>query len=308
MNPRSSRSSVSLLRTKEELSPIREDWSDSDSLDLPLYSEPRASGIRAFFTRWYSTLLFGLLTVAFVATWAATIVLAWRLASEQACTASYTTAAVGGSTPDATQGGSRVTLPHGTHPQSHSHHEGHEGHESHENHEGHENHEAHVGAGSLHVPGYRLAYNSSYCNGVRDPEGARARGCIFDPIQTGWMPGACVDTELTEEFITSEQWQWFEDEERTKPTTQEVVLRGYGLRDSYTIDDYHFRHCQFVMKQLIRNFLTSRAVIGFKGLHEEHLEHCLDRLINWNTPEIRNAWTEHVRWTGSGECYEKITS
>ncbi|KAK1565916.1 uncharacterized protein LY79DRAFT_473134, partial [Colletotrichum navitas] len=114
----------------------------------------------------------------------------------------------------------------------------------------------------------------------QDPDGARARGCIFDPVQTGWIPGRCVDKELTEEFINSHQWEWYEDELLTRPTTQDTVLRGFGTRDAFTIDDYHYRHCEYIMKALIRNVIRQPRAIGFKGLHEEHLEHCLDRLIN----------------------------
>src|SRR4051812_906864 len=30
--------------------------------------------------------------------------------------------------------------------------------------------------------GFGLVYNSSYCNGVKDPQGARQKGCVFDPV------------------------------------------------------------------------------------------------------------------------------
>lgn len=297
MDGRSTGSAEHLVKERSEDSDGREEWSDSDSLDLPLYTQSKPSGIRTFLARWYGALLFGLLAVTFVATWASTIALTWRLASEQSCTAVSSEVDIpsaAGSHPTH-NGGSHSPAKsesHGTHASPHD--------------SSHGGHDEHAGTGHLHIPGFRLAYNASYCNGVRDPTGARARGCIFDPVQTGWMPGLCVDTELTDAFIASHEWQWFEDEALTRPTTQETVLRGFGGRDAFTIDDYHYRHCEYIMKQLIRNVIRQPNAIGFKGLDEEHLEHCLDRLINYNTPELREAWTEHLIWTGSGECYERI--
>ncbi|KAK2052709.1 concanavalin A-like lectin/glucanase [Colletotrichum caudatum] len=262
-----------------------EDWSDADSLDLPLYTAGSKSGVDRSLSRSYGGWLLALVGLAFVSTWALTIASAWRIAWEQSrasCSAAVACPVVTGAHVGAAS--------HGSNGHHHDHQVQH--------------HPA--GEGRLHLPGWRLIYNSSYCNGIKDPEGARARGCIFDPVQTGWMHGRCVDKELTEEFINSHQWEWYDDEPLTKPTTQNTVLRGFGNRDAFTIDDYHYHHCEYIMKALIRNVIRQPSAIGFKALDEEHLEHCLDRLINYNTPELRNAWTEHLMWTGSGECYERV--
>ncbi|WYZ39066.1 hypothetical protein EsH8_III_000980 [Colletotrichum jinshuiense] len=158
----------------------------------------------------------------------------------------------------------------------------------------------------LHVPGYRLVYNSTYCNGVKDPEGARRRDCVFDPVHGGWVPRLCHDEDLYKQFTTQNDWDWYLDENRTIPIAQDAVWNGEGGGRTWTKDDFHFRHCEFIIKTLFKNGIGKAKPLGFKVLDVGHLEHCLDRLINSNTPEIRNAYTEEVVWTKSAECYERV--
>lgn len=292
-------SSSRVMENKEELGLDQDYTSDSDDDGLPIFTEPPTRGIRNL--PWYrpNVIILGLVTTAFVATWTATIALTWRTILENSpsyCPSTMNLLSTSRVSAFDEKHGTQDTAGDGRtlDPSSSL------------SHSNHANHESDVGHGMLHIPGLRLAYNSSYCNGIEDPEGARARGCIFDPIQTGWMPGPCVDMELTNEFIATHEWKWFDDEALTKPNTQEAVLRGYGSASAFTVDDYHFRHCEYILKQLIKNHVTQAPAVGFKGLDKEHLEHCVDRLINYNTPDIRNAWTEHVVWAGSGECYERI--
>ncbi|KAK2049012.1 hypothetical protein LZ31DRAFT_572851 [Colletotrichum somersetense] len=261
------------------------DWSDSDSLDLPLYTTSRKSGLGGFLSRWYGRLLLTLAFLAFVSTWVLTIAFTWRIASEQSRASCSAAAACPGMTGAHSSAGI-----HG----SNSHHNDHQLHSN------------SAGEGILHLPGWRLAYNSSYCNGFHDPDGARARGCVFDPVQAGWVHGLCVDKELVENFINSHQWEWYDDELLTQRAIHDMVLRGFGNKDAFTIDDFHFRHCEYIMKLLFRSVIRQSRGIGLLALQEEHLEHCLDILINKNTPELRNAWNEHVVFTSSAECYERV--
>jgi hypothetical protein len=49
--------------------------------------------------------------------------------------------------------------------------------------------------------------------------------------------------------------------------------------------------------------------LGLLALDQDHVEHCLDRLVNWNTPEIRGEQSETVYMTGfglAGECYMPV--
>lgn len=275
--------------------------SDSDTPYLPLYVDSRINRVWTFFWRWYNTIIFGLVVVALVTIWTGTVALAWKIASEQSRT-SCSLAATHFDPSSIPAWGKNGE--HGTDQNSGGSHELHYSFSSASS--SHADSEKNVGSGSLHIPGFRLAYNASYCDGNRDPDGARARGCIFDPLQTGWIPALCVNMNLTNEFTASQKWEWFHDEARTKPISNEIVLQGLGGKYAFTSDDFHFRHCEYVMKQLIKDHLTQASAVGFKGLDKGHFEHCLDRLINYNTPEIRNGDYERVEWISSAECYERI--
>ncbi|WQF84148.1 hypothetical protein CDEST_09162 [Colletotrichum destructivum] len=270
-----------------------------------------------------------LTVTAFVITWAATISMAWKAATERA----QTTCAVapthqsqslqgssGGTkhTYSPAEGNSHAQSSHEmpqheqahekTQPEEHSHQSSKPEHDH--DHASHEHEHPNSGGARqlLHVPGYRLAYNSSYCNGVNDPEGARSRGCVFDPVHGGWVHRLCHDEELYNQFTTKNNWDWYLDENRTQPIAQEAVWRGEGGGRTYTRDDFHFRHCEFIIKSLFKNGVGKAKPLGFKVLDVGHLDHCLDRLINSNTFEIRNAYTEEVVWTKSAECYERVES
>ncbi|GJC81033.1 hypothetical protein ColLi_03871 [Colletotrichum liriopes] len=251
-------------------------------------------------SRWIRVVLLTFIVTAFIISWAATISLAWKAATERAessCSVkSWPHKSNGGISSSGGNSNKHTYLPTGSN--THGHEPSKQGNVHH-----HSN-----SAQLLHVPGYRLAYNSTYCNGVKDPEGARRRDCVFDPVHGGWVPRLCHDEDLYKQFTTQNDWDWYLDENRTIPITQDAVWRGEGGGRTWTKDDFHFRHCEFIIKTLFKNGIGKAKPLGFKVLDVGHLEHCLDRLINSNTPEIRNAYTEEVVWTKSAECYERVES
>lgn len=286
---------------------------------------------QGFCARWGKVVFLTLTMTAFVITWAATISMAWKTATERAritCAAvpTHQSPSPGGNggTKHAyppVGGSSDAQSPHEMPQHEQAHEETQPGHspqnstpENDHDHaaQEHEHDHEHANTGDgrqlLHVPGYRLAYNSSYCNGVNDPDGARNRGCVFDPVHGGWVHRLCHDEELYNEFTTMNHWDWYLDENRTQPIAQEAVWRGEGGGRTWTRDDFHFRHCEFIVKTLFKNGVGKAKPLGFKVLDVDHLSHCLDRLINSNTFEIRNAYTEEVVWTKSAECYERVES
>lgn len=288
-----------------------------ETMVMRSYRSGRGRRRQGFCPRWGKVVFLTLAMAAFVITWAATISLAWKVATARAqavCAVapippSHSSDHGGGSgskdpypaaagSPHAAPGPDDKEPAHEASPvasqPSHAH-----------------DHEHAAAAGThqiLHVPGYRLAYNSSYCNGVKDPEGARSRGCVFDPVHGGWVHRLCHDEELYHAFTTENEWDWYLDENRTQPIAQEAVWRGEGGGRTWTRDDFHFRHCEYIIKSLFKNGVGKAKPLGFKVLDVEHLEHCLDRLINFNSFEIRNAYTEEVVWTRSAECYERVES
>jgi hypothetical protein len=64
-----------------------------------------------------------------------------------------------------------------------------------------------IPGGYAKVPGYGLVFNHTYCDGIRDPEGAKQRGCVFDPGQGGWIHRACQDPEVLEWWMSLPEWE-----------------------------------------------------------------------------------------------------
>lgn len=156
---------------------------------------------------------------------------------------------------------------------------------------------------------FSVAYNSSYCNGIKDPYGARERGCVLDPIHGGWIHNSCSDAGLLAEFIQIRDFGWHLDQEYTQPVAQERVWRGEdGVKAYFAKDDFHFRHCQYTLKLLAKTWSSEWQGMGygFLLLDETHMAHCIDRLVNFNTPEIRESNAEEVHIGASAPCYHRV--
>ena len=120
-----------------------------------------------------------------------------------------------------------------------------------------------IPGGTLPVPGYGLAYNTSYCNGWADPEGAKARDCVLDPSQGGWVHQLCHDPALRAEWVNLPDFGWYLDSKRKQQIPQAKVwaadIPGGVLTPLYTAMDFHVQHCNFVMS------------IGIQSLRYRHV-------------------------------------
>jgi hypothetical protein len=132
----------------------------------------------------------------------------------------------------------------------------------------------------------------------------------MDPMQGGWIHKLCTDPELLEEFAKFGDFGWYLDLKKTMPISQERVWAAdIGDHENvFVIDDFHWHHCEFVIKSSLKNALPHNRPVGFLTLNPDHVFHCYERVANWNTPELRNG-TEIVRLFGftlRGECYMPI--
>ena len=75
---------------------------------------------------------------------------------------------------------------------------------------------------------------------------ALASGCRFDIISFAWLPPACDDRELSDEFQASKEWSWYEDQDGLVPVTQDEALTG---RYPYLFVnfEYHLTHCTYLV-------------------------------------------------------------
>lgn len=177
-----------------------------------------------------------------------------------------------------------------------------------------------IPGGSLSVPGHGLIYNTSYCNGWEDPEGARSRGCILDLSQGGWVHELCHDPDLLAEWMTLPDFGWYLDANRTQRIPQERIwasdIPGGVNTMIYTSLAYHIEHCRFVFRLRIENSMRKNRGVGYLELAPSHLNHCLRQITIMDTPAFRESEVVEVIWgmfaSGrgafgyGGECYMPI--
>ena len=174
-----------------------------------------------------------------------------------------------------------------------------------------------IPGGTLPVPGYGLGYNTSYCNGWVDPEGAKVRDCVLDPSQGGWIHQRCHDPELLAEWLRLPDFGWYLDPHRMQQIPQEKVwaaeIPGGVNTTLYTALDFHIQHCKFVMRLRIKNGMRKNRGLGYIPLDPGHMYHCLHLMTEENTAEAKSSELTQVilgKFGGGtegfglgGECY-----
>ncbi|KAG9228255.1 hypothetical protein BJ875DRAFT_527822 [Amylocarpus encephaloides] len=102
---------------------------------------------------------------------------------------------------------------------------------------------------------------------------AHAHGCVYDLIPGAWVPPACFDEELEDEFLALSEWQWFADINQTKEVSLKDLKATGGPNLLYVSTPYHVQHCVFTWKKLHRAIIHQKPIdtqIGRYG----HTEHC----------------------------------
>ncbi|KAH8651633.1 hypothetical protein BGZ60DRAFT_420877 [Tricladium varicosporioides] len=101
---------------------------------------------------------------------------------------------------------------------------------------------------------------------------ARSNGCHFDVMSFSWLPPACYDEKLIEEFLAMESWKWFSDSEGTQPVPLETVQKG-DAPQMYVSWSYHIDHCVFMWKKMHRALENDGPIDAYIGNYH-HTQHC----------------------------------
>ncbi|KAI0520847.1 hypothetical protein F5B22DRAFT_54612 [Xylaria bambusicola] len=133
--------------------------------------------------------------------------------------------------------------------------------------------------GSTSDPGRPVIVMEHPCGS--SPAEAVARGCHFDVISFCWLPDACYDTELAEEFRANHKLEWFVDPDKQHPLSYEQIMTGEhtGL---YVNWEYHVAHCTTMWKKMHRAILGDlgkSAIDGYIGSYD-HTKHCEMMLLS----------------------------
>ncbi|KAH7321831.1 hypothetical protein BKA65DRAFT_513072 [Rhexocercosporidium sp. MPI-PUGE-AT-0058] len=137
-----------------------------------------------------------------------------------------------------------------------------------------------IPGGTLPVPGYGLVYNTTYCNGWADPEGAKLRGCVLDPSQGGWIHELCHDPALLAEWLKMPDFGWYHERKHRIPQERLWAgdIPGGPLTELYTSQNFHIQHCKFVMRLRIKNGMRKNRGLGYIALDPGHMNHCVELL------------------------------
>ena len=110
------------------------------------------------------------------------------------------------------------------------------------------------------------------------PEEARARGCIYEPMMTSWMPPLCYFPEVAamqEDIFTT--WPWYPDVEQRLPEEDSGVLaqwRGGNYSILWTKGNAHDLHCLYAWKKTIFAIEKRTGWLDSRSIEYHHSIHC----------------------------------
>ncbi|KAK1621613.1 hypothetical protein BDP81DRAFT_400997 [Colletotrichum phormii] len=129
---------------------------------------------------------------------------------------------------------------------------------------------------------FRAWEPSSACGNT--PAEAREAGCIYDDVLLHWMPTQCSSPELIDEFEHVWPWEFFEDQNATKPVTLPQVMEGTQDIKWVSID-LHRWHCVATWK-ILSSAARWKTTVPAYAINWNHSTHCADHvLINMHTED-----------------------
>jgi hypothetical protein len=103
---------------------------------------------------------------------------------------------------------------------------------------------------------------------------ARALGCKFDVLAAAWMPEACLDEELTEEFRNRGPWQYFADASGKVELSEEELSMRVGPDGMFwTTQKWHVIHCAYQWRKMHRAMQSGRRIESSLADYA-HTKHC----------------------------------
>lgn len=95
-----------------------------------------------------------------------------------------------------------------------------------------------------------------------DPNTARFKGCLFDPVSIAWLPHDCHDFDLTREFMALEKWQFW-----TQPSAGHSISLAnvmQGRHSSLFVQKTFLQNsCNFAWRKSHRALMNRTAVDGY---------------------------------------------
>jgi len=118
------------------------------------------------------------------------------------------------------------------------------------------------------------------------PSTAKRLGCLFDPISFLWLPPACYDPDLVNEFLSLQDWEFRRELDAVELIPIEEIVRGQ-TSPVYVNMRYHVLHCTFQWKRMHK--ALQRGTIDSYIANYNHTKHCEEMLLDEDPGETRNT-------------------
>lgn len=129
------------------------------------------------------------------------------------------------------------------------------------------------------------ATSSSMGECGRTSEQARQNGCVFDLMMSGWVHPPCYNQELSDRFLSENNFAFFWDQDGLKPLTEAEARLG-NHKFIYTNGTFHYQHCAYIWAKQISARKRSPFVLDSQSRSIEHVEHCIQRVGNPNITQV----------------------
>lgn len=141
------------------------------------------------------------------------------------------------------------------------------------------------------------------CNCGNSIEEALSRDCKFDSLATAWLPPACRDDELTEEFDRSGpgphgEWYYYLTQNKSQVISIDQVAiladnKDEEARQFWMTSEWHTVHCLFYWRKSFRALQKSKSGGRSPGAEQlersasgaEHINHCVKEILRGRDPQ-----------------------
>ncbi|CZR52521.1 uncharacterized protein PAC_02398 [Phialocephala subalpina] len=117
------------------------------------------------------------------------------------------------------------------------------------------------------------------------PDAARANGCVFDLMMSGWVHPPCYDKELSDKFLSENNWTFYREREAINVIPEEEARLG-NYKQIYTLGNFHYQHCGYIWAKQMQAATRFPLVLDSASRSVEHTEHCIQRVGDPNVTQV----------------------
>lgn len=130
------------------------------------------------------------------------------------------------------------------------------------------------------------------------PEEAVEAGCIFDLMSFAWIQPACVDKELTTEFLRLKEWAWWTDADGSEEVAQDEVALG-NHEELFVSWEYQLQQCVYLWKKMQRA-VAKKAPLDSYTSDADHTAQCVEMLLDREAPVEETKTVVVSKYTSCG--------